>query len=70
MPLCPNISIAVLSSSGIENRSKTKNQTGFKKNQKNQLEWVWLVYQKQIGKISKNLKFEKNNKKICKKLDD
>jgi stalled ribosome rescue protein Dom34 len=26
--------VQVLSSSGIENRSKTKNQTGFKKNQK------------------------------------
>jgi hypothetical protein len=34
MPLCPDISIAVLSSSGIENRSKTKNQTGFKKTKK------------------------------------
>jgi hypothetical protein len=34
MPLCPDISIAVLSSSGIENRSKTKNQIGFKKTKK------------------------------------
>jgi hypothetical protein len=48
----------------LKTGQKLKIRPVLKKNQKNQLEWVWLVYQKQIGKISKNLKFEKNNNKF------